>query len=176
MRRLRRGKRARDARARHQYPLAELAVISELNLVSDVAFLVEHFRMQRIADVDHIAAIEQIAAVADRHHLHFRAAFLARVEVRKHVRVLAVHVAVKILEARRPRMRMAVGERAADQMRAHAKAALPQSAASAMKSRLDMCLLIHGYTFCASCASFRFDAGFLDDFAPFRDFRVQESR
>ena len=64
----------------------------------------------RVADVDHVAVLQDEAARADRHHLQLVAALLAQLEYAEHAHVLRVAVAVEVLEAALVGMRVLVGE------------------------------------------------------------------
>src|SRR5437773_9270394 len=69
----------------------------------------------RIADVDHVAVLQDEAARADRHHLQLVAALLPELEHSEHPHVLRVAVAVEIVEASLVRVRMLVCKGAAGQ-------------------------------------------------------------
>src|ERR1700730_15319682 len=62
------------------------------------------------ADVDDIPLLNEVAAIADRHHLHFAVARLAGAEVGEDLHVADVHAAVEVGDAVRTGMAVVVGE------------------------------------------------------------------
>jgi len=78
----------------------------------------------RVADIDHVAVLQNKAASADRHHLQLMAALFAEPEHAEHAHILRVAVAVEIVEASLVRMRMLVGKAPADSA-VNASAATP---------------------------------------------------
>ena len=106
---LRRGERRLRAAPGHQYPLAELVVVGELQLTAEKRIAAQQHRLERVGHLDYIALLENKTPFADGHHLHLAAAMLALAVVRQHIGVLAIHIAVEVLQRGRTRRRMAIG-------------------------------------------------------------------
>ena len=97
--RFRRGIGDRRLRTGHEDPLFKVFVVSDLDLVTFEAAFVEHGGLSNVAYVDDVALLHQVAAAANRHHLHFAAAMLPGSEMREKLHVVNVHAAVEIRDA-----------------------------------------------------------------------------
>ena len=97
--RFRRGIGDRRLRTGHEDPLFKVFVVSDLDLVTFEAAFVEHGGLSNVAYVDDVALLHQVAAAANRHHLHFAAAMLPGNEMREKLHVVNVHAAVEIRDA-----------------------------------------------------------------------------
>src|SRR5438034_1143046 len=111
----RRGRSDRRGCPGDQDPLAEFLVERDLELRASERSGLHELRHPRVADIDHVAVLQDEAARADRHHLQLVAALLAELEHAEHAHVVCVAVAVEIVEASLVRVRMLVCKGAAGQ-------------------------------------------------------------
>src|SRR5207247_883302 len=111
----RRGRSDRRGCPGDQDPLAEFLVERDLKLRASEPSVFHELRRPRVADIDHVAVLQDEAARADRHHLQLVAALLPELEHAEHAHVLGVAVAVEIVEASLVRVRMLVCKGAAGQ-------------------------------------------------------------
>src|SRR5439155_3582774 len=98
-----------------QNPFVEFLVERNLELRASEGAVLDELRRARIADIDHVAVLQDEASRTDRHHLQLVSALLPELEHAEHAHVLGVAVAVEVIETSLVRVRMLVGKGAAGQ-------------------------------------------------------------